>query len=121
MGSLTDTTATDRSEWLEVGPIAEIPPLGARVIRRVGGDIAVFRNAEDEVFALLNRCPHKGGPLSEGIVYGRTVACPLHNWCLDLHSGQAKAPDEGCAPRFPTRVEDGRVYVSTQSDGDCLG
>ncbi len=70
--------------------------------------------AEDEVFALLNRCPHKGGPLSEGIVYGRTVACPMHNWCLDLHSGQAKAPDEGCAPSFPVRVDGGRVWLSPE-------
>jgi len=98
--------------WADVGPIDLIPRLGARVLKRNGGDIAVFRNAEDEVFALLNRCPHKGGPLSEGIVYGRTVACPLHNWCLDLATGEAKAPDEGCASSFPIRIEGGRVLVS---------
>lgn len=106
-------------DWIEVGDIDQIPRLGARIIAREGGDIAVFRNAEDEVFALLNRCPHKGGPLSEGIVYGRTVACPLHNWCLDLHSGQAQAPDEGCAPRFPVRIANGRVAVSAEPVGDC--
>lgn len=98
--------------WIDVGTIDDIPALGSRVVKREGGDIAVFRNADDEVFALLNRCPHKGGPLSEGIVYGRTVACPLHNWCIDLHSGQAKAPDEGCAPSFAVRIEDGRVLVA---------
>ena len=101
-------------DWLEAGLIDDIPRLGARIIKRDDGDIAVFRTADDEVFALLNRCPHKGGPLSEGIVYGRTVACPLHNWCLDLSSGQAKAPDEGCAPRFDTRLDQRRVYVALQ-------
>jgi len=103
-----------QQDWLEAGLIDDIPRLGARIIKRDDGDIAVFRTADDEVFALLNRCPHKGGPLSEGIVYGRTVACPLHNWCLDLSTGQAKAPDEGCAPRFDTRLEQGRVYVALQ-------
>jgi len=67
------------NDWIEVGRLEDIPRLGARVIKRPEGDIAVFRTRDDEVFALLNRCPHKGGPLSEGIVYGRTVACPLHN------------------------------------------
>jgi nitrite reductase (NADH) small subunit len=112
--------ATDINEgWIDVGLVEDIPPLGSRVV--VNGDqpIAVFRNAEDEVFALLNRCPHKGGPLSEGIVYGRTVACPLHNWCLDLASGQAKGPDEGCAPSYPVRVEDGRIYLSLLQSKGC--
>ena len=98
--------------WLEVGAVDDIPALGSRVVDSDDGQIAIFRNADDEVFALLNRCPHKGGPLSEGIVYGRTVACPLHNWCLDLANGQAKAPDEGCTPSYPVRVEDGRVFLA---------
>lgn len=105
--------------WVEVGPIDAIPRLGARVIEREGGDIAVFRTRDDAVFALLNRCPHRGGPLSEGIVYGQTVACPLHNWCMDLASGAAKAPDEGQVARFPTRIEGGVVQVSmTPVDAD---
>jgi nitrite reductase (NADH) small subunit len=110
--------APESSDWIEVGTIEDIPRLGSRLIKRDGGDIAVFRNAEDEVFALLNCCPHKGGPLSEGIVYGRTVACPLHNWCLDLHSGRAKAPDEGCATSFAVRVEERRVLVASEPDQD---
>lgn len=103
--------------WIEVGALTEIPRLGSRVVRREGGDIAIFRTAEDEVFALLNRCPHKGGPLAEGIVYGRTVACPLHHWCLDLETGQARAPDEGRAEGFPVKVEDGRVWLSLSREG----
>jgi len=111
--------AVENATWIEVGSVTDIPRLGSRVVRREGGDIAIFRNGEDEVFALLNRCPHRGGPLSEGIVYGRTVACPLHNWCLDLQSGQARAPDEGCVPSFPVRVDDGRVWLSTDAGHDC--
>ena len=70
-----------------------------------------FRNDQGEVFALLDRCPHKGGPLSQGIVFGNRVACPLHNWTIGLTDGQAQAPDEGCTPRFEVRVEDGVVSL----------
>ncbi|MGH8858848.1 MAG: Rieske 2Fe-2S domain-containing protein, partial [Polaromonas sp.] len=72
---------------------------------------AVFRNDQDEVFALLDRCPHKGGPLSQGIVFGTSVACPLHNWTIGLADGCAKAPDEGCTPKFSIKVVDGAVYL----------
>jgi nitrite reductase (NADH) small subunit len=73
--------------------------------------VALFRNAQDQVFALLDRCPHKGGPLSQGIVFGESVACPLHNWTIELASGRARAPDEGETPAFALRVEGGRVYL----------
>jgi len=90
----------------------DIPRLGARVIRTARGDIAVFRNAEDEVFALEDRCPHKGGPLSQGIVFGRRVACPLHGWTVGLQDGCAIAPDRGCARRFAVRMdEDGSIHL----------
>lgn len=102
------------SDWISVGSLADIPRLGARVVATAQGDIAVFRTSSDEVFALLDRCPHKGGPLSQGIVYGRQVACPLHNWSIDLTSGEAVAPDVGCAARFSVRVEDGVVLLSLQ-------
>jgi nitrite reductase (NADH) small subunit len=98
-------------KWIKVGALDDIPPLGARVVQSAHGDIAVFRNAENEVFALLDKCPHKGGPLSQGIVFGRHVACPLHNWNIGLADGQAVAPDEGCARRFPVKVEDGQVLL----------
>lgn len=93
--------------------LAEIPKLGARVVRSERhGDIAVFRNAADEVFALRDACPHKGGPLSQGIVFGTSVACPLHNWTIGLADGCAAAPDEGCVQRFAVRVEaDGSVFL----------
>ncbi len=98
-------------EWKRVSSLEEIPRLGARVAKSRHGDIAVFRTAADEVFALLDRCPHQGGPLSQGIVFGRQVACPLHNWSIGLADGQAVAPDAGCAARFAVKLEDGFVYL----------
>ena len=100
------------SDWIEVAALEDIPRLGSRVLRTDTVDIAVFRTAKDEVFALKDACPHKGGPLSQGIVHGSTVTCPLHNWKIDLDSGQALAPDEGCSNRFPARVVDGKVMIS---------
>ena len=99
------------STWVRVCRLEDIPPLGARVVHRETGDVAVFRNAEDEVFALLDRCPHKGGPLSQGIVHGTKVACPLHGWNIRLEDGCAVAPDQGCATTFPARVENGEVFL----------
>jgi nitrite reductase (NADH) small subunit len=97
--------------WHPVCRVDELPRLGAR--RWLGGPepIAVFRTADDRVFALADRCPHKGGPLSQGIVFGERVACPLHNWTIELGSGEALAPDHGCANAYPVRVEDGVVLV----------
>ncbi len=99
--------------WIAICQVNDIPVLGSRRVQRPNGmDVAVFRNDQDEVFALLDRCPHKGGPLSQGIVFGRNVACPLHNWTIELNSGCARAPDEGCTPRFAVKVDDaGTVHL----------
>jgi len=100
-------------DWQLVCRVEDIPVLGARRVARPHGiDVAVFRNDSDQVFALLDRCPHKGGPLSQGIVFGTSVACPLHNWTIGLDDGCAKAPDEGCTQRFSVRVEGGAVYLN---------
>ena len=89
------------NEWTRVCAIGAIPVLGSRRVSRAQGlDVAVFRNGQDAVFALLDRCPHQGGPLSQGSVVGTHVACPLHNWSIGLCDGQAAAPDEGCTPQF---------------------
>jgi nitrite reductase (NADH) small subunit len=101
--------------WIEVGKLDAIPRLGARVVHTADGDVAVFRTAEDEVFALRDKCPHKGGPLSQGIVYGKKVACPLHNWSIHLDNGQAVAPDEGCTGAFPIKIENGLIYLSLKA------
>jgi nitrite reductase (NADH) small subunit len=112
-------TKSKTNGWIEVGTLADIPKQGARVVRTQDGDIAVFRTADDEVFALRDRCPHKGGPLSQGIVHGNKVACPLHDWKISLDTGMAVAPDEGCAARFPVRVEGGTIYLSLVAEEGC--
>jgi nitrite reductase (NADH) small subunit len=100
------------SNWIPITRVDDIPVLGSRCVQRDKGlDVAVFRNDRDEVFALLDRCPHKGGPLSQGIVFGTHVACPMHNWTIGLDSGCAKEPDEGCTPRFAVKVQDGVVHL----------
>ncbi|MBX3653424.1 MAG: nitrite reductase small subunit NirD [Ramlibacter sp.] len=100
------------SEWTKICRVDDIPVLGSRRVKREQGlDVAVFRNDQDQVFALLDRCPHKGGPLSQGIVFGTSVACPLHNWTIDMADGCARAPDEGCTPRFSVKVEGDAVFL----------
>jgi nitrite reductase (NADH) small subunit len=100
------------TEWKRICLVADIPVLGSRRVSRAHGlDVAIFRNDKDEVFALLDRCPHKGGPLSQGIVFGTHVACPLHNWQIGMCDGQASAPDEGCTPTFSVKVDAGQVFL----------
>lgn len=98
-------------DWTAIGILTDIPRLGARTVETPMGQVAVFRTADDDVFALINKCPHRGGPLSEGIVSGRKVACPLHNWVIDLNSGAADAPDEGCTTPVPLKIEAGQVWL----------
>ena len=113
LASSTPASSAAASDWVEVCRLDDIPALGARVLERAGGDnIALFRTASNNVFALRDRCPHKGGPLSQGIVAGETVTCPLHSWNLSLESGEARAPDMGCVATYPVRVEDGVVWLS---------
>ena len=104
----SDTTMS----WKPICSLEDIIPLGSRRVRREGGpDVALFRAADDHVFALLDRCPHKGGPLSQGIVFGHSVACPLHNWTIELADGCARAPDVGCTVSFRVKVEAGTVHL----------
>jgi nitrite reductase (NADH) small subunit len=110
---------SDSGGWIQVGTIDEIPQLGARVVRTADGDIAVFRTADDEIFALRDKCPHKGGPLSQGIVHGKRVACPLHDWKIHLDSGEAVAPDAGCAASFPVKVASGVIHLLLTPNQGC--
>ena len=104
------------SEWIEICALEEIPPLGARVVATAEGNVALFRAAGDEIFALKDECPHKKGPLSQGIVHGKRVTCPLHNWVLELENGAAIAPDTGCATTYAVRIENGAVQLSLPAD-----
>ena len=98
-------------DWIKVAQLADVPVLGARIYRHNEGEIAIFRTAEDKVFALNNRCPHKGGPLSEGIVHGGQVTCPLHNWQIDLATGEAQGADTGCTERFEVKVAGEDIFL----------
>ena len=97
--------------WLDIGALEDIPRQGARVVKTPRGCVAVFRAVDDHVFALDDRCPHKGGPLSEGIVHGHSVTCPLHNWVFDMNSGQAQGADSGQVGTYPVRVSKGRILI----------
>jgi nitrite reductase (NADH) small subunit len=97
--------------WIEVGALSDIPVRGARVVKTSAGCIAVFRTAENEAHALEDRCPHKGGPLSQGIVHGTSVTCPLHNWVISLTTGEAQGADNGAVKIIPVRIEGGRLLI----------
>lgn len=101
------------AKWLDVGPVDQLPALGARTLPVQGGkEIALFHTATGEVYALINECPHKQGPLSRGIVHDTTVTCPLHNWRISLKTGEALGGDEGCVPVIPVKVDNGRIFIS---------
>lgn len=97
--------------WIDIGHIDEIAIRGARVIKTPVGCVALFRTSDTEVFATSDRCPHKGGPLHEGIVHGQNITCPLHNWVFDLNTGMAQGADAGQIATYPVRVEDGRILI----------
>lgn len=99
------------SDWVDIGALEDVPVRGARKVRTPIGCVGVFRTNANEVYALVDACPHKGGPLSEGIVHGRAVTCPLHNWVIALDTGLAQGADEGAVPTVPTRLENGRILI----------
>jgi len=103
------------SDWIDVGALEDVPVRGSRIVKTAAGCIAIFRTTENETFALEDRCPHKGGPLSSGIVHGRSVTCPLHNWVISLETGEAQGDDEGCTNPYQVRVENGRMLMDRAS------
>ena len=98
-------------DWIDIGVVKDVPFRGSRIVSTAKGDIAVFKAFDGRVFALWDRCPHKGGPLSQGIVNGHSVTCPLHNWVVGLETGEVKGPDRGCARKVVLQIEDGRIYM----------
>lgn len=101
--------------WIAIGDISDIPLRGARCVKTPQGKIAVFRTAENEVFAIEDHCPHKGGPLSQGIVHGTAVTCPLHNWVISLETGKALGADSGEVRTIPVRNENGALSIALES------
>lgn len=98
--------------WAPIGTISDIPQRGARCVSTPAGRVAVFRTADDRVFAIDDRCPHKGGPLSQGIVHGAAVTCPLHNWVISLETGKALGADEGSVRTIPIKIEGDRIFIA---------
>ncbi|MDQ6953858.1 MAG: nitrite reductase small subunit NirD [Mariprofundaceae bacterium] len=106
------TKATEN--WIEICSLDEIPPSQARTVNIGNASIAVFRLSDDRIKALENRCPHKNGPLAEGIISGDDVLCPLHNWRIHLEDGQVAAPDQGCVKTYSTKIEHGIVFLDLE-------
>lgn len=107
--------------WIDIGALDDIPLQGARVLKTPAGCLAVFRTAADEIYALDDRCPHSGGPLSQGIVHDRAVTCPLHNWVIDLASGAAQGADEGQVRTYSLKIEDGRILLDAGALWNAAG
>ncbi|SFV35128.1 nitrite reductase (NADH) small subunit [Devosia crocina] len=103
------------NDWIEIGKLDDIPRRGARCIQTGSGRIAIFRTAEDRIFAIDDRCPHKGGPLSQGIVHGSQVTCPLHNWVFSLDTGLAQGADEGGVRTYSLQLHGDRILIDAQS------
>ena len=117
MGNMVNTSESTMDMdvspvWKRLCLLDEVPRLGSRVVKTMVGNVAVFRTANDELFALRDECPHKQGPISQGIVHGKTVTCPLHGWKLELDTGDAQAPDVGHIRPFRVKVEDGLVWLA---------
>lgn len=104
--------------WLDIGTLADIPVQGSRRINLNSTTVAVFRTTNDEVFAIEDKCPHAGGPLSAGIVHGNCVTCPLHNWVISLQDGTAQGADEGCVKRFGVKFKGERLLLSSTPKGE---
>jgi nitrite reductase (NADH) small subunit len=102
---------SEAMDWFEIGALDEIPRRGARCVTTPQGRIGIFRTADDRVYAIEDRCPHRGGPLSQGMVHGASVSCPLHNWVFSLETGQAQGADEGAVKTLPVRLVEGRISL----------
>lgn len=100
-------------QWIAIGQITDIPLRGSRCVETPAGRVAVFRTGDEKLFAIEDRCPHKGGPLSQGIVHGSSVTCPLHNWVISLETGKAEGADQGCVHTIPIKTENGVVFIAT--------
>jgi nitrite reductase (NADH) small subunit len=99
-------------QWVEIGRVDDIPRRSARCVSAVHGRIAVFRTVDDRIFAIDDRCPHRGGPLSQGIVHAAAVTCPLHNWVISLETGEAQGADCGRVRTIPVQIKDGRIFIA---------
>lgn len=98
---------------IKIGHISEIESMRSRVITIEDTEIALFKLSTGEIKAIENKCPHKGGKLSEGILCDHHVFCPLHDWKINLNDGLVQKPDEGCVVSFRVEAdsESGDLYL----------
>lgn len=100
----------------------DIPSRGVRVVAIGGVKVAVFRAEDGGLFAIEDRCPHRGAPLSSGLVYDNNkVACGDHGWSICLSDGKVDPPECGQVKTFPVNVEDGMVRVWIEGRGEESG
>lgn len=103
------------ARWIALANVDDIPLREGRPVTIDGREIAVF-NLGDRFAAVENRCPHRGGPLADGIVIASAIVCPLHNWRIGLEDGNVVKPqhEPACVATWPARVESGRVLIQLQ-------
>jgi nitrite reductase (NADH) small subunit len=99
------------TDWKKIIRLDQIPILGSRVVKIDTVNIAIFRGKNDTIYAIKDACPHKQGPLSQGIMHGDSVTCPLHNWKISLTTGKALGANEGCTHIYNTKVENGEIFL----------
>jgi nitrite reductase (NADH) small subunit len=107
--------------WISIAAAGDIPLREGRAVRLADREIALF-NLGDRFLAVENRCPHRNGPLADGIVTGSSVVCPLHAWKINLERGCVERPsssDGACVATYPTRVEDGVVAIGLPEMSDA--
>ena len=101
--------------WVDIGALDSIPVEAARLVKTDAGCIAVFRTSASEAYAISDTCPHKQGPLAQGIVAGKFVTCPLHNWVISLETGKAQGADVGQVATYPLKIEAGRILLDVSA------
>lgn len=105
------------TNWVKIGLLSDIPLRGARCVKHGNITIAIFRTKDDQIFALEDKCPHKNGPLSQGIVHDGCVTCPLHNWVISLSTGEAQGADEGKTLSFPIKRDGDAILLGLSGRG----
>jgi len=110
--------SSHEKNWVDLCAVEDIPLQGSRIVKSPAGCLALFRTTSDEVFALDDKCPHKGGPLSQGIVHDKFVTCPLHSWVISLETGEAQGADQGRVPTTPVRTQNGRIEIQLSLDAE---
>lgn len=100
------------AKWYKITEIENIPFMGSRKVEIGEIEIAIFKTRDGSIFAINNICPHKKGKLSEGLVHEKQVTCPLHNWEIDLKTGEALGNDSGCTGVYETRIKEGILYLN---------